>query len=735
MGNCITGFLLDGWSSGDQITLWIKDDSGKNFFFQDTYHVPIHIQVLTSQGEAFLRNCIRESIYSEPITVVRKDIWTGKELQLYRVRILNQKAFRNIYHEAEKNCDHIEYYDTDLIPIHRYFLEFDLYPLAYLNIGYSPQNNLIIQVLSHRLGEAKYPIPNLNALLLSTQRGRFIPMGKNNLLEIWFSETEKLVCPPSLHGTLTCLNDVLQNKDPDLIFTHSGDEQILPTLFEWSTTTNTPLHLDRDPVRVLRKNTIRKKTYFTYGRAIAKTTPFPLFGRLHIDRGVSFFYLESELEGIFEMSRFSRLTLQKTARSSPGSAMSAMEDETALNMGYAISRTKGQAPEIKSFQTLLATDQGGLSFRPPVGVFEDVVELDFRSLYPNLMRLHNISGETVNCSCCRDSPHPVPATPYHTCQKRRGIVGETISLLLDRRDELKEILKDHSLSERDRKAYTLRAAALKWALVTSFGYTGYKHAKYGKREAHESITAHGRYALQTAKEIAEENGFVFLHGLTDSLWLKGDTSPQVVSHLTDSITKRVGILLLEEATYSYIVFPPSKMNSEISVATRYFAREKTGAIKVRGMMIRKRDTPKFIKEFQETLLDIFSKLSSIHEVQKSYDEFRSLLLKYEKMLFANIVEKEKLVVRKYISRPLEDYVQNNASKIILQELKNENLDLIGGERIEYIVTNTKHPDPTKRYVTQHKFQGKYDKIFYRDLLREAFYELLDSFFPREGSLF
>jgi DNA polymerase elongation subunit (family B) len=731
----ITGYLLDAWSSGDQITLWVKEDSGRDHFFHDTYHIPIHIRALTPRGEAFFRKCIKESIYSEPTSVVRKDVWTGEDLNLYRVYILNSRSFRIIYAEAEKSSEDIEYFDTDILPVHRYFLEMDLYPLAKINIGYNLLGNLFIHVLSNRLKETKTTLPPFSAILLSTPRGRFTPMGKENPLEISFSESEKIVCNTNNSETLEILNKVLHDRDPDLIFTHSGDEQILPTLFAWSRTTNISLSLDRDSVRVIRKGEIRKKSFFSYGRAIAKTTPFPLFGRLHIDRGVSFFYLESELEGIFEMSRFSRLTLQKIARSSPGSAMSAMEDETALKMGYAIPRSKGQAPEIKSLGVLLSVDQGGLSFRPPVGVFENVVELDFRSLYPNLMRLHNISGETINCHCCRDFPRVVPATPYYTCRKRKGIVGETISLLLDRRDELKEILKNPDLTDEEKKAFSLRASALKWALVTSFGYTGYKHAKYGKREAHEAITAHGREALSVAKEIAEDNGYVFLHGLTDSLWLMGDTSPEKINHLTKCITERVGILILEEATYSYIVFPKSKLNEEISVATRYFARDINGGVKVRGMMIRKRDTPKFVKEFQENLLEIFSKISEVSEIHKSYDKFQSLLLEYENRLFKEKIEKEHLVIRKYISRPFEDYKQNNASKIILEQLKNENTDLIGGERIEYIAINTKDSDPSKRYINHHQYTGNFDKIFYRNLLRDAFYELLDSFFERENSLF
>ncbi|NBU99390.1 MAG: hypothetical protein EBS19_14480 [Spirochaetia bacterium] len=194
-------------------------------------------------------------------------------------------------------------------------------------------------------------------------------------------------------------------------------------------------------------------------------------------------------------------------------------------------------------------------------------------------------------------------------------------------------------------------------------------------------------------------------------------------------------MILEEATYSYIVFPKSKLNEEISVATRYFAREVNGGLKVRGMMIRKRDTPKFVKEFQEKLLEIFSGISEVTEIHRSYDRFQSLLLEYENRLFKNKVEKEHLVIRKYISRPFEDYKQNNASKIILEQLKNENTDLIGGERIEYIAINTKDSDPSKRYTNHHNYKGNFDKIFYRNLLRDAFYELLDSFFARENSLF
>ena len=57
-------------------------------------------------------------------------------------------------------------------------------------------------------------------------------------------------------------------------------------------------------------------------------------------------------------------------------------------------------------------------------------------------------------------------------------------------------------------------------LVTCFGYLGYKNARFGRIEAHEAVTAHGRDKLLTAKEISEAAGYTVLHGLTDCLWLQ-----------------------------------------------------------------------------------------------------------------------------------------------------------------------------------------------------------------------
>ncbi|MCK4445117.1 MAG: hypothetical protein KAW09_11275, partial [Thermoplasmata archaeon] len=89
----------------------------------------------------------------------------------------------------------------------------------------------------------------------------------------------------------------------------------------------------------------------------------------------------------------------------------------------------------------------------------------------------------------------------------------------------------------------------------SFGYTGYKNARYGRIECHESITAYGRDIMLRSAEIAERHGYRVLHGIVDSLWLEGTGSPKAVAeHLRNDI----GIPVEMEGVYKWIVFLPCK---------------------------------------------------------------------------------------------------------------------------------------------------------------------------------
>lgn len=54
------------------------------------------------------------------------------------------------------------------------------------------------------------------------------------------------------------------------------------------------------------------------------------------------------------------------------------------------------------------------------GAFENVIEIDFASMYPSLMVTHNLSAETVLCACCQNTA--VSEAGYNVCEKRRGLI-------------------------------------------------------------------------------------------------------------------------------------------------------------------------------------------------------------------------------------------------------------------------------------------------------------------------
>ena len=68
----------------------------------------------------------------------------------------------------------------------------------------------------------------------------------------------------------------------------------------------------------------------------------------------------------------------------------------------------------KPMGTLYDADRGGFIFAPEVGVHEDIHELDFSSLYPNIICTRNVSPDVIRCDCHSDRDD-VPGLGYSIC--------------------------------------------------------------------------------------------------------------------------------------------------------------------------------------------------------------------------------------------------------------------------------------------------------------------------------
>jgi DNA polymerase-2 len=280
---------------------------------------------------------------------------------------------------------------------------------------------------------------------------------------------------------------------------------------------------------------------------------------------------------------------------------------------------------------------------------------------------------------------------------------------------------------RQKETYTRRAKSLKWILVTCFGYTGYKNARFGKIEAHESINAFARAGLLHAKEIVEAHGFEVLHLLVDSLWIKkpnarDDEYPSLMAE----IAERTGLPIALEGVYNWVAFLPSKQHSKIGVPNRYFGVFRNGEIKTRGIELRRRDTAPWIKQAQQQAIEILARARNHRELMEQTPQVIALVRDQLEMLRSGRVDYRDLVLTYHLSRDPKEYRHNTLNAVVARDLMQRGVTLAPGEPIQYIITSANSARPAERAKALEFFlpSDRYDAEKYADLLLRAMETIL-----------
>ena len=440
----------------------------------------------------------------------------------------------------------------------------------------------------------------------------------------------------------------------------------------------------------------RERTFTSYGRINHRASGFIICGIPHIDRDTSFIFSEGGLEGLATISKITSLPLFHSARITPGTAVSSYEVRKSLEKGIMIPLYKEDHEMIKDLDTFITSDRGGLYLQPVPGVYEGVFEIDFSSMYPSIIVKYNLSPETINVNC--KDKWRIEDLGYDICMDKRGTLSEFLSDLL----ELRLYYKARKNSD---ERYKRRDAVLKWLLLTSFGYTGYKNAKFGRIEVHESITCLGRRILTESVKIAEDEGFGTIHGIVDSLWLRGTGDINRVMNKIEEMS-RLNISL--EGFYKWIVFLPAKDGS--GALNRYFGLMDSGKFKVRGIELRRTDFPNICKKMQEDILKVYSKVSRIEDFPGRYDEIRRIYDSYKDRIVNGRVEDSDLKLSIMATRRPEQYKVNGIRKKAIEKAK----DVGPGDKVSMFVT-----DESRGSVDIGNLENRYDKNYYLRKLEMA----------------
>ncbi|MDD1670621.1 MAG: type B DNA-directed DNA polymerase, partial [Methanomicrobiales archaeon] len=358
------------------------------------------------------------------------------------------------------------------------------------------------------------------------------------------------------------------------------------------------------------------KSYWSYGRVYHKDPALIPEGRVLIDTERSFVYREGGLPGVLMASRLSGLPPNLTSRFTPGTLISSYEIYEALRRGIAVPFRKRDPEVARGSSELAACDKGGMIFQPEPGVYPDVHELDFTSLYPAVIVKYNLSPEVPDG------------------KGREGFLPAVLAPLLGMRIRSKQLKKSSP-------AYAGVDSVLKWMLVTCFGYTGYRNAKFGRIEVHEGITSRSREILLATKEIAEGMDLSVLHGMVDCVWVQGEG----IGRFKERVEEAIGIPT-ELETYAWITFLPLADGN--GAYNRYYGRMAGGGMKVRGVAARKGDTPAYIRRMQEEIFGVMEKAADLEGLRRLDPEIRRIHLQYAGGLTG--ADPGEMVIRRRVSR-------------------------------------------------------------------------------------
>jgi DNA polymerase I len=429
------------------------------------------------------------------------------------------------------------------------------------------------------------------------------------------------------------------------------------------------------------------QSYWSYGIIRHRDAALIPDGRILIDPETSFVYREGGLQGVLISARLSGLPPNLVARFTPGTLISSYEVFEAIRLGIAVPFRKGDAELLRRAPDLKSRDKGGMMFQPEPGIYENVHEIDFTSLYPSIIVKYNLSPETFG--------HP----------GRPGFLAQVLAPLLSMRIRTKQLKKTEP-------RYAGTDSVLKWLLVVCFGYTGYRNAKFGRIETHEAITAHSREILIRTKDIAEGMGFRLIHGIVDCLWVQGGPVPEMKRRVEEETG-----LPTEVGTYDWIVFLPLLHDSG-GAYNRYFGRLPDGSVKVRGVAARRHDTPEYVRRMQEEMLRLMSRAVTVQEIAALEPQVKEVYRQAVTGLHA--AKAEDLLIRRRISRLA--YAHRCLEAAAVYEYRRCGLEIAPGMQIAYVVR-----DAARYFVDTEWSATTADTQYYRTLLDRAWEEIAYSF--------
>jgi DNA polymerase-2 len=150
--------------------------------------------------------------------------------------------------------------------------------------------------------------------------------------------------------------------------------------------------------------------------------------------------------------------------------------------------------------------KGGFVKDSQPGIYDFINVLDFKSLYPSIMRTFNI--DPLAHEWAKDEKEVIIAPNKAKFSKKEGIMPSIIQNLWEQRDLAKK--------NKDAEA----SFAIKITMNSFFGVLANPMCRFYSLDVANAITSYGRFIVKKTSDLVEESGYKVIYGDTDSIFVE-----------------------------------------------------------------------------------------------------------------------------------------------------------------------------------------------------------------------
>jgi len=355
---------------------------------------------------------------------------------------------------------------------------------------------------------------------------------------------------------------------------------------------------------------------------------------------------------------------------------------------------------------------GGYVMDSRPGLYEHVLVLDFKSLYPSIIRSFLIDPVGLCKGVLQPQADSVAGFNQARFAREQPILPALLTDLWAARDQAKA---------GDNRPL---ATAIKIIMNAFYGVLGSPQCRFFDQRLSSSITLRGHQVLTESGAFVEQQGYTVIYGDTDSLfvWLDATLSEQQADQIgttlagqlndwwRERLTQEFGLrsfLEIEYETHYRRFLMPTIRGSEKGSKKRYagvVGQGEAARLVFKGLEAVRSDWTPLARQFQEELY------RRIFFNQPYADYIQDLVAQLRRGELDSL-----LVYRKRLRRPLDDYVRNQPPQVQaarkaqrLARERGDHLSVESQRRIAYLIT-VNGPEPAAYRASTIDYQHYLDK--------------------------